>query len=271
MNDSAGTNHQKGETLTEIPIVDWNDLESNRAKVLEDIRFALSECGFMILANAPGLHDAFQQRAFREVRRFYDSSDEIKASADIAQTPYFRGYSGLYLAPEGQCASIEIYQYSIDQEPVSAHDDENFPLYDRIMKGPNIWPKTDTLPGFQPAVDELCDVYFKLTHMLSELIVESLGEDPAHFRKYFDIDNPYLHASLNHNRSLSVFPEEARQWVMAEYARFDSDPDLVGTHIDGSPFITLLTNDRPGPSWSRPVPKSSSGAMGRSVCSDRLR
>ncbi len=244
MNEPAGANQQTGGTLTEIPVVDWNDLEGNREKLLADIRFALSECGFMILANAPGLDDEFQQRAFREVRGFFHSSDEIKASADIAETPYFRGYSGRRLNPQGFCQSIESYQYSFEQTPVSAHDDEDFPLHDRLVKGPNTWPETDTLPGFRPVVEELCDVYHKLTHMLGELIVESLGEDPAEFRKYFDFDDPNLGASLNHNRSLSVFPEEDRERVIAEYARFDSK--TVGSHIDGPPFVALLINDRPG-------------------------
>ena len=58
--------------MNEIPTVDWLDLENNRNKFMDDLRYALSECGFLVLANAPGLDDAFQQRAFREVRGFFD-------------------------------------------------------------------------------------------------------------------------------------------------------------------------------------------------------
>ena len=41
--------------MQEIPTVDWFDLQSNREKFLQDLKFALSECGFLVLANAPGL------------------------------------------------------------------------------------------------------------------------------------------------------------------------------------------------------------------------
>ena len=43
--------------MKEIPMVDWLELKTNRAKFMEDLRFALAECGFLILVNAPGLDD----------------------------------------------------------------------------------------------------------------------------------------------------------------------------------------------------------------------
>ena len=59
---------------------------------------------------------------------------------------------------------------------------------------------------FRPLIEDITHIYHSLTHELGELIVESLGEDPAHFREYFDKDEPYLAASLNHNFSLDVSP-----------------------------------------------------------------
>lgn len=231
-------------TLTEIPIVDWNDLETNRTKLLDDIHYALSECGFMILINAPGLDDDFQQRAFREVRGFFDSPMDIKKTAHISNTPYFRGYTLPTPNDRGHGQVIENFQYSFEQEPVGAHDDVSLPLHERLFRGPNTWPDTDTLPGFRPVIEELCATYHRLTHLLGELIVESLGEDPAEFRKYFDFDLPDLAGSLNHNFSLSTFPEFERENVRQAYEKFDSKN--VGTHIDGPPFVALLINDKPG-------------------------
>ena len=86
--------------------------------------------------------------------------------------------------------------------------------------------------------------YHRLTHLLGELIVESLGEDPADFRKYFDFDDPDLAASLNHNFSLDVFAQEEQGNVQEWFAKFDSKN--VGAHIYGPPFIALLINYRPG-------------------------
>ncbi|HAT25556.1 MAG TPA: isopenicillin N synthase family oxygenase, partial [Gammaproteobacteria bacterium] len=80
--------HPAGDALQEIPTVDWLDLENHRDKFLEDLRYALSECGFLVLTNAPGLDDEFQQRAFREVRGFFNAPMDIKKTAHISNTPY---------------------------------------------------------------------------------------------------------------------------------------------------------------------------------------
>ena len=38
-----------------IPTVNWLDLEADRDKFMDDLRYALSECRFLVLKNAPGL------------------------------------------------------------------------------------------------------------------------------------------------------------------------------------------------------------------------
>lgn len=228
----------------EIPTVDWLDLDNNRDKFLSDLRHALSDCGFLILTNAPGLDDDFQQRAFREVRGFFDAPMDIKKTAHISNTPYFRGYTLPTPADRGHGQVIEAFQYGFEQEPLCAHDDTTKPIHKRLFRGPNTWPEAETMPGFHPLIEDLNLVYHRLTHQLGELIVESLGEDPAEFRKYFDFDDPDLAASLNHNFSLAAFSDEAKADIHASYEKFDSTN--VGTHIDGPPFVALLINDRPG-------------------------
>ncbi len=242
--DTDGMSHQPGEMLQEIPTVDWLDLENDRDKFMADLRFALAECGFLVLTNAPGLDDEFQRRAFREVRGFFDAPRELKKTAHISNTPYFRGYTVPTPADRGHGQVIENFQFGFEQEPVSAHDDRSQPIHKRLFTGPNQWPKTDTLPGFRPLIEELNATYHRLTHLLGELIVESLGEDPAEFRKYFDFDEPYLAASLNHNFSIDAFAEDVQDDVRSWYEKFDGDN--VGAHIDGPPFVALLINDRPG-------------------------
>jgi len=96
--------------LKAIPTVDWRDVERDRPKFLADLRFALAECGFMILTHAPGLDDDFQQRAFREVRAFFDAPREFKKSAHIANSPYFRGYTVPTPADRGHGQVIENFQ-----------------------------------------------------------------------------------------------------------------------------------------------------------------
>ena len=50
-----------GQPIHEIPTVNWLDLAANRDKFMQDLRYALSECGFLVLTNAPGLDQNFQQ------------------------------------------------------------------------------------------------------------------------------------------------------------------------------------------------------------------
>lgn len=242
--NQSETKIDKRGDLHEIPTVNWLDLESNRNKFMQDLRYALSECGFLVLTNAPGLDEDFQQRAFKEVRGFFNAPMDIKKTAHISNTPYFRGYSLPTPADRGQGQVIENFQYGFEQQPVCAHDDTTQPIHKRLFRGPNTWPKSDSMPGFQPLIEDLNLTYHRLTHQLGELIVESLGEDPAQFSEYFDFDDPDLAASLNHNFSMDVFTEEAQEQVRTSYEQFDSK--TVGAHIDGPPFVALLINDRPG-------------------------
>ena len=231
-------------SVKEIPIVDWLDLEKNRDKFLVDLRYALADCGFLILTNAPGIDDEFQQRAFREVRGFFDAPMDFKKTAAIENSPYIRGYSLPTPGDSGRGQVVEGFQYGFDEDAMCAHDDAAHPIHERFFRGPNTWPEPESVPGFRPAVEELNHAYHNLTLQLGELIVESLGEDPGEFRHYFNRDEPYLFASLNHNFSLDAIAPDLRDSVRAEYAKFNSP--LTGAHIDGPPFVALLINDRPG-------------------------
>ena len=139
---------------------------------------------------------------------------------------------------------VEGFQYGFEEVPVCAHNDESYPIHERFFRGPNTWPDATTLPGFRPLLEKLNQSYHQLTLQLGELIVESLGEDVSEFRNYFNLEEPYLFASLNHNYSLEAFDETKQAHIRAEYKKFDSP--VTGAHIDGPPFVALLINDRPG-------------------------
>ena len=234
----------KKEASLQLPEVDWLEKESDPKKFFKDLKYALSEFGFMVLTNAPGLSDEFQQQAFKEVRGFFDSPVELKKTSYIGKTPYFRGYSLPTPADIGFGQVIEAFQYGFEQKPLCEYDDKSQPIHRRLFRGPNTWPDEESLPGFRPLIDELNQRYHRLTHLLGEVIVESLGEDVEAFREYFDFNDPDLAASLNHNYGLDAYAEEDRDAVRQEYKKFSSDK--VGAHIDGPPFIALLINDRPG-------------------------
>ena len=115
----------------EIPTVDWHDLGKDREKFMEGLRYALAECGFLILANAPGLEDEFQQQAFKEARNFFDAPLDFKRASALQNDPYVRGYSETTPSDSGYGQVIESFQYGFDEEPLCAHDDESYPLHAR--------------------------------------------------------------------------------------------------------------------------------------------
>ena len=63
--------HQEYKSSLELPEVNWLDRDSNPKKFFQDLSYALSEFGFMVLTNAPGFSDDFQKSAFHEVRTFF--------------------------------------------------------------------------------------------------------------------------------------------------------------------------------------------------------
>eukprot|EP00942_MAST-04A_sp_MAST-4A-sp1_P014362 g14362.t1 len=230
-----------------IPIVDYADiLHGNKQKFLKDLHFALSEIGFMVLVNYPGLEDSFQKKMFKKVRQFFNAPKEVKQTADIRNNPYFRGWSKKVGGNNGFGQVIEAFQYAFESEPICEPDDENVHVYKRLFRGPNAWPDTkfDGMEDFRDSIHELTGVYHKLTHDLGHLICECLGEDPSEFDKYFDFKDPDLAASLNHNFSMHDIPEEKRPKILKEFKKAKSN--ITGAHIDGPPFVALLINDRPG-------------------------
>ena len=92
----------------ELPKVDWLDRETNPEKFFKDLSYALSEFGFMVLTNAPGLSDEFQKRAFREVRGFFDSPMELKKTAHISMD-YRMNFKN---ARFEKCVAFSIHQWN---------------------------------------------------------------------------------------------------------------------------------------------------------------
>lgn len=234
--------------MQSLPIVDWNDLQQDRSKFLNDLNHALSSIGFLVLTNVPGFEDDVQQRMFKEVRSFFSAPDPLKAKADISLTPYFRGWNKVdeKLLGPGKIPRIaqEAFQYGFENEPVADPSDKSVEIYKRLFRGPNTMPDTKDFPNFKPCIDELCMKYHKLTHDLGHLICESFGFDSKRFEELFPFDDPDLAASLNHNFGVTRMDSASREKVAIEYAKLQSNK--TGAHIDGPPFVALLINDKPG-------------------------
>lgn len=233
-----------------IPVVDYLDFERDRPKFLRALKHALADVGFMVLINNPDFEPDFQQRVLAESHAFFDASDAVKASVDIALSPHYRGWSS---GKEFLGQKLEAFQYSLEL-PGGHHDDPNLPLWTKIGYGPNLWPDPSALPGFRPAVEVLRTRYLKLGHELCRAICESLGHENE-FEKYFDVEQPVFVASANHNYGPGLLERQTRSEVKEQYehaSTADTDSWVFetlgrgGAHVDGPPFITMLIADKPG-------------------------
>ena len=235
--------------MAAIPVVDWRRSEADRAGFLEDVRHALRDVGFMVLANAPGFEPEAQARTFREARTFFDAAPAVKESASIARTPYMRGHDPVIQTPS---QLIETYQYGVDTPPVGEHDDRSQPIWKRMLHGPQTWP--DELPTFRAAIEDLTASYLELHHALGALICESLDAPPGAYDALFDRDSPIALAFVGHSFSLA----HVKEGRLATNRRpVDTGDEGVrqmreniaqgaGGHIDITPFMALLTMDAPG-------------------------
>ena len=66
MKESQATNS----ILKEIPTVDWVDLDRDRSKFMDDLRYALSECGFLVLTNARAWKMIFNSKRLKRYEGF---------------------------------------------------------------------------------------------------------------------------------------------------------------------------------------------------------
>jgi len=244
--------------MQSLPIVDWADVKRNRPKFLRELHHALTNIGFLVLKNAPGLDDKVQRRLFKSARHFFESSDDVKATADISLTPYFRGWSKFKgadgvpvrdhknrIKPPPMLAQ-EAFQYNAPHLPVCDPLDTSEHIYRRVFRGPNTWPDSAHFPSFRSNMRELMGKYHDLSHKLGRLMLEAIGviDVEKSFRQYFDYDDSDSFGSLNHNLGLGCVHPEIRDFMRAEYAKLESN--YTGAHIDGPPLLALLMNDTPG-------------------------
>ena len=96
----------------------------------------------------PGLDEDFQQRAFREVRAFFDAPRDFKKTAHIANSPYFRGYTVPTPADRGHGQVIENFQYGFEQPPLAPHDDPSVPSLSASSKDQTPGPMPTPCPAF---------------------------------------------------------------------------------------------------------------------------
>tara|TARA_Y100001934_G_C12299779_1_gene749272 strand:- start:161 stop:1222 length:1062 start_codon:yes stop_codon:yes gene_type:complete len=171
-------------TFSEIPIVDISGLAApgeHRSALSEKVRAALHEVGFLIVTGH-GVEDELVDAVFGAAREFFDLPVEQKRLIDKRNSRHFRGWE-----PEGteftnnQPDIREQMDLWSEHAPLAA---DVSPVYLRLL-GPNQWPPSILLPGFETTLNRWFSELGILADQLMALLALGLRLPQDHFEHIF--------------------------------------------------------------------------------------
>lgn len=207
-----------------IPTVDLSKAEdvSTRHELLEDVRHALLDVGFLYLSNH-GIRESVIQDLVSILPSLFALPDEVKESAALVNSPHFLGYSKfgseITARVQDQREQIELANELVDKYAQAPR----LPLYTRLQ-GPNQWLGPDSLPGFREVVEAYITALQHLAFRFLEVVTEALGL-PADSLSRFT--GPQDRLKLVHYRP-------------SPDATVDAQTQGVGPHKDSSGWMTFL-------------------------------
>ena len=160
---------------TPIAVVDYRKSHANKSAFVRDVFDALAGTGFMLLDGVDGLEDAVQQGCFKVAHDFFQLDTATKQRYSLCDNPHFRGWGSPGGTTLGGAAMVEAFQLGAACEPVAPHDDRSCPLWQRMLRGPNVWPSEADAPGFRSTLGALHARYFSLSRELGHVLSEALG------------------------------------------------------------------------------------------------
>ncbi|KAI1397547.1 Clavaminate synthase-like protein [Hypoxylon fuscum] len=212
-------------SFSEIPIIDLSqvDDESGKSSLLNSLRYALTEVGFLYVTNH-SVPTTVVDGLVKALPTLFELEDEVKKAVALENSPHFLGYSGVGSENTGGKADRrEQFEFATE---LTATWHPDLPLYERL-RGPNQWPKG------QPELRSIVEAYIHELSTLGErfldLVAQALSLSPGTFQ-------PFL--SDQHRLKLVHYP-----------ASSDNDPAIsqqgVGPHKDSSGWWTFLLQASP--------------------------
>lgn len=178
-------------SIPEVSLAAWRDPAGDRAAFAQHVREICHEIGFFTLVDH-GIEDAFVERYFDLLERFFALPEETKALIDKRRSPHFRGWErvGAELT-DNRVDHREQLDVSTEHPPRAADVE---PRYLRL-DGPNQWLPEDVLPGFHAIVDEFFVRMGALADELMEILAVGLDLPADTFRRRFG-ERPLSFAKL---------------------------------------------------------------------------
>lgn len=206
-----------------IPILDWAEVDRDRARFTAALGSAVRETGFFLLANAQVPAD-LRASVFAHAATFFDLPRGEKAKLSILDTPHFRGWG----KPGDE--SLDETQPQVDTKETFnvgydlAADDPRV-LAGEPFRGVNRWPD---IPGFDQTMLAYYAACQSQALALLRVMAEDLGLAPDHFDAHFS-------EPLSAMRLLHYPPATGAQNEIG-----------AGAHTDYGAITLLMTDAEPG-------------------------
>lgn len=258
-----------------IPVLDLalaEDPES-RPELLKQLHAALFDVGFLYIVNH-GVPATTVNRLTDLLPELFALPPEEKASLSKLNTPHLLGYSGfaeettlgkrdlreqfdfatelptVWREPEDGAKDVASLQHAgptddsdvSNGHPSSSRDFSN--LYWRL-RGPNQWPKEESLPGFREALTEYHNQVEALSYRFVHLIEEAFGIPIGTFDHFFGPQAPSSTQEDQLTEPLSPsYLSPQHRIKLLRYPPAPSDAEQgsqgVGPHKDSSGWLTFL-------------------------------
>ncbi|EXJ70086.1 uncharacterized protein A1O5_07159 [Cladophialophora psammophila CBS 110553] len=225
-----------------IPTIDFHkaDDATTRPQLLQDLRHALSEVGFLYLSNH-GIGESIVQDLVDALPRLFALPDPVKESVALVNSPHFLGYSKfgseITARVRDQREQFEFANELPDRYGfvVSAGTDSpSPPLYTRLQ-GPNQWPNFSEVPRFREIVESYVAAMQDLAMRFLELVTEALDLPPHSLERF---TGPQDRIKLVHYRPSS--PSSSADATAQPSSPSSSSSQGVGPHKDSSGWMTFL-------------------------------
>jgi len=246
--------------MSTIPILDLHHTLSPNLKpdLLTQLRDALFNIGFLYIKN----HDIPPEtisNLTNLVPSLFDLPDSSKQRLSKIHSPHFLGYSGF--AEETTLGRRDLReQFDFGTELGVIYKEEEggggegegdggrdfSKLYWRL-RGPNLWPTEEEMPGFREALTNYHDALSALSYRFVHLVEEAFGIPIGTFDIFFgssSLTSPianYTFLPPQHRLKIVKYPNPTQK-------NNDIQGQGVGAHKDSSGWLTFLyqLNSEPG-------------------------
>ncbi|KAI0172179.1 Clavaminate synthase-like protein [Hypoxylon sp. FL1284] len=211
--------------FSEIPIINLSqaDDELTRPYLLDSLRYALTEVGFLYVSNH-GVPAAVVDGLMETLPALFELEDGTKKGVALENSPHFLGYSDVGSEHTGGKADRrEQFEFATE---LTATWQPGLPLYERL-RGPNQWPNGHT--ELRSTVEHYISELTKLGERFLDLVAQALSLPTGTFQ-------PFL--SDQHRLKLVHYPE-----LPVDDAVFSQQG--VGPHKDSSGWWTFLLQASP--------------------------